>query len=238
MSKGFSFYPSLRVSPANGSTREMAPTTKRYHDVPNPLKFLASFQRSEFGPRYTTEVATEAEGHAWTKKMLLENWTTPARKVDEDNAKIPTGTERYAHDGTVYPGTVFVQGLGEPATGTTRGWGAEKWRRVHDLQKAYIRETAEAWARTPKGVEVAALDRWSDLQRALNSDRAPIPGHPGKFTSARDMVLKYHNEVVKELETLKSGWRGFAPAWLENLRVAMAEAATRRDAAVSRVVAP
>jgi hypothetical protein len=77
MSKGSSFYPELRVVPANWTTREMDPKTKRYHDVPNPLKFLACFQRSEFGPRYTAKLP---ETPTWPIDLRLAIEAAAARR--------------------------------------------------------------------------------------------------------------------------------------------------------------
>lgn len=231
MSKGSSFYPSLRVVPANWSTREMDPRTKRYRDVPNPLKFLASFQRSESGPQYTAKVATEAEGSEWCQKMLRENWTTPARKVTDYGEKIPTGTERYAHDGTVYRPEPFTQGPGEPATGTVRGWSKDTWEKVHKLQREYIRETAQAW----KDAAVVAnsfFARRAQLERDVVANRVPHPCCPEYLTSSRDYVNAHREKACAELAKLPK-----TPTWPPNLVAVIEAAAARRDAAVAKVVA-
>lgn len=124
-------YPQMHVTPGNWSNRVMNPHTGRWIHNDNPLKFEASFQRSELAPRYSEKFATEAEGHAWTRKMFLENWTTPARR-DEDGEKIPTGRAYFVP---------FDYGTGH---GVSR-WSAAKWATVHKLQAAYLKETAQAW---------------------------------------------------------------------------------------------
>jgi len=101
-------------------------------------------------------------------------WTTPARKVTDYGEKIPTGTERYAHDGTVYRPEPFTQGPGEPATGTVRGWPKATWEKVHKLQREYTRETAQAWKKAR--AELAKLPEtptWPiDLRLAIEAAAA------------------------------------------------------------------
>jgi hypothetical protein len=207
-------YPSMHVVPANWSDRIMNPATGRWVGCKNPLEFEASFQRSDNAPRCTEKFATEGEGHEWCKKMLVNNWTTPARRND-DGSRVATGRENFHEP--------FDYGTGH---GVSR-WSKQVWADVHQIQKDYVRETSEAW-RAAGELSKGTLARLAELRWEMSATRVP---YLGKMTSGRRAVADFRARARAELAKLEVE----SPP-LGNLREVLQEAGARRDRRVARVI--
>lgn len=209
-------YPSMHVVPANWTTREFNPKTKRWHEVKTPLKFEASFQRSDLAPRYSEKFATEDEGHKWCRQMARNNWTTPARRND-DGSKVATGREWFEP---------FEYGTDH---GVSR-WSGQVWAAVHQSQKDYVRETSEAWWKAGE-LSKDRLARIEELKRESMAAKVPHPTIAGKMTSERRGVAGFRERARVELKKLEAE---LLP--LGNLREVLQEAGARRDRRVDRVI--
>lgn len=169
------------------------------------------------------DFATEAEAREFVRKTIREWWTNPPRPVD------PATGEPIPFEPAIPPDRPpFSYGAGHGVS----HWSAAKWRMVGKIQADYRRATAEVWARAVAECS-PALDRWVALEKQMPAKTCPIPGHPGRTTSARDYVNKARKEAAKELRAMGDRW--FSPRWPDYLVAALKEAAARRDTKIAQV---
>jgi hypothetical protein len=117
---------------------------------------------------------------------------------------------------------------GDPVVGDQGIYNGSKLEptAAHKLQVAYLRETAEVWARAVADC-TPALEKFDALQRAQRAKSVPVGSGIKATTTARDYVRKHQAAAGEELK--KMGGVHFAPAWPDYLSAALQEAAEKRD---------